>query len=118
MRLRPNSILVAVSLTACSRPTTRCSEARTQVQEVVRAVELFKATSSSVPQTLDALIAAKILEPTSLVDAWGHDLLYYPAVDGYRLLSAGPDGMAGTADDIDALSVAASCRNSGCDTKF
>lgn len=37
-------------------------------------------------------------------DPWGHPYLYYPCVkpphDGYRLVSCGPDGIEGTADDI------------------
>lgn len=34
-------------------------------------------------------------------DPWGHPFLYSESATGVRLLSSGPDGVAGTADDID-----------------
>lgn len=37
-------------------------------------------------------------------DPWGHPYLYYPCLkaphDSYRLVSCGPDGIEGTADDV------------------
>lgn len=35
-----------------------------------------------------------------LVDGWGSELQYIPDTEGYRLISAGPDHLFGTADDI------------------
>ena len=38
-------------------------------------------------------------------DPWGHDYIYHPPTGGdggtqYSVISAGPDGQEGTADDI------------------
>jgi len=40
------------------------------------------------------------LPPDALQDAWGGDVQYIPDTEGYRLISAGPDRLFGTADDI------------------
>jgi len=40
------------------------------------------------------------LEPDALRDAWGGEVQYIPDAEGYRLISAGPDGLFGTADDL------------------
>jgi len=40
------------------------------------------------------------LDPEELRDGWGGDLQYIPDTEGYRLISAGPDRLFGTADDI------------------
>jgi hypothetical protein len=36
----------------------------------------------------------------ALRDGWGEEIQYVPDVEGYRLISAGPDRLFGTADDI------------------
>jgi hypothetical protein len=36
----------------------------------------------------------------SLRDGWGGEIQYVPENEGYRLISAGPDRLFGTADDI------------------
>jgi hypothetical protein len=36
----------------------------------------------------------------ALRDAWGGEIQYLPENEGYRLVSAGPDRLFGTADDI------------------
>lgn len=38
--------------------------------------------------------------PEDLMDAWSNEIQYLPEVDGYRVVSAGPDRLFGTADDI------------------
>jgi hypothetical protein len=40
------------------------------------------------------------LEPDALRDAWGGEVQYIPDAEGYRLISAGPDRLFGTADDL------------------
>ncbi len=40
------------------------------------------------------------IRPADLRDAWGAVIHFIPAADGYRLVSAGPDGLFGTVDDI------------------
>jgi hypothetical protein len=37
---------------------------------------------------------------TALQDGWGGEIQYIPDTEGYRLVSAGPDGLFGTADDV------------------
>jgi hypothetical protein len=59
---------------------------------------------------LRRFVRDKVLEPADLLDPWAHNLTFVRAagarvpflsiVPGYRLLSAGPDGRFGTADDI------------------
>ena len=34
------------------------------------------------------------------MDGWGNEIHYLPDAEGYRLISAGPDQLFGTADDI------------------
>lgn len=118
MKRTLNSLLAVMSLIACNKQTTQCSETRTQIQEVRRGVELFKATHSSMPQTLDMLVSSRMLESASLVDAWGQDLKYHRTDVGFRVLSAGPDGVEGTSDDIDGVSAIAHCGGSGCSPRF
>lgn len=36
----------------------------------------------------------------ALTDGWGNEIHYLPDTEGYRLISAGPDQLFGTADDI------------------
>jgi hypothetical protein len=36
----------------------------------------------------------------ALQDGWGGEVQYVPENEGYRLISAGPDRLFGTADDI------------------
>jgi len=40
------------------------------------------------------------LKPVELKDGWGGDVQFIPDTEGYRLISAGPDKLFGTADDI------------------
>ena len=40
------------------------------------------------------------ISEAGLRDAWGADIQYIPGVEGYRLISSGPDQLFGTADDI------------------
>jgi hypothetical protein len=36
-------------------------------------------------------------------DAWGRDFGYAPSSNGFRVFSSGPDGLAGTGDDVAAV---------------
>ena len=40
------------------------------------------------------------LPADAVQDAWGGEIQYIPDNEGYRLISAGPDRLFGTADDI------------------
>lgn len=61
-----------------------------------------KATGAPAP-TLTALVGAGGITPATLKDAWGQPLSYTASPtrgSGFLIVSAGPDGAFGTADDI------------------
>jgi general secretion pathway protein G len=78
------------------------------------ALDQYKADNGSYPKSLQDLAQRTVeatnwngpyIDPPKLpVDPWGNSYLYeYPGkhnTNAYDLLSAGPDGKAGTADDI------------------
>ncbi|HZS47451.1 MAG TPA: type II secretion system protein GspG [Blastocatellia bacterium] len=49
---------------------------------------------------LTDVLAPNFMPDVIRLDAWGRPLIYTTAGTGYQLSSAGPDGKAGTADDI------------------
>lgn len=55
-------------------------------------IEMYKTKHDAYPPTLDEISK----EP----DPWGRPFIYRPADASYTLLSSGPDGKEGTADDI------------------
>lgn len=66
------------------------------------AVDSFYLDKGQYPVSLQALVDAKFIAKVSK-DPWRKDFVYYtPAQDGkpYALFSMGPDGQAGTPDDI------------------
>lgn len=82
---------------------------------LAKTLEMHRQAEGTLPTSLDRLMTRPsddagqwrgpyILDPNSLLDAWGHPLRYrVPGVhnpDGYDLWSAGPDGDDGTDDDI------------------
>jgi hypothetical protein len=50
--------------------------------------------------TIDDVVRVLKLEPAQWLDAWGQPMTYVGKDRGFRLISAGPDGEFGTADDI------------------
>lgn len=71
--------------------------ARTKLRlaAAARAVERYRAETGTLPQVLTDV------ELEVRTDPWGTDLIYEKtAEDRYRLLSAGPDRVRDTADDI------------------
>lgn len=69
------------------------------------AIEAFRKERGSLVPAKNIVELTDALAPTYILtvirlDAWGHELIYSPTGTSYRLSSAGPDGKAGTADDI------------------
>ena len=64
----------------------------------------YAVTRRQLPRSLDRLVDRKYARPNQLVDPWGARLAYDPGssgeLDGFSLCSNGPDGKAGTGDDI------------------
>jgi general secretion pathway protein G len=54
------------------------------------------------PPTVEGRPGSPFIQREQLVDAWGRPYQYLPPVQGkaYAVFSSGPDGLAGTADDI------------------
>jgi hypothetical protein len=50
--------------------------------------------------TIRRLHADVGIAPGEMLDAWANNILFIPAAEGFRLVSAGPDRLFGTADDI------------------
>ena len=79
--------------------------AQAQVNDVAAKIVQFMADNSDCPKTLDDLVAQKYL-PKKTKDPWNRDLIIRcPGTintDGVDVVSLGPDGQEGTADDVKA----------------
>jgi len=85
----------------------KIDETRRLLEQVGNAIEAYRQKNGRLPafqdyvQLSDALYPA-FLSPLIRLDAWNRPLAAFQASPGViRLLSAGPDGKMGTADDID-----------------
>ena len=94
----------------------RVTAAQTQIATFGTALDAFEVDTGSYPRGQDGL-AQLVSQPSDVTnwrgpylksdipaDPWGHPYVYeFPGrvnASGYDLRSAGPDGQAGTADDI------------------
>ena len=91
-------ILGAVGLTSVLGPDLG---AKIEMAQIAGAIEMYQQDHTMLPISIDDL---DIADTELLTDQWGHPYGYELAEDGlsYRLFSVGPDGIAGTADDIAA----------------
>lgn len=94
----------------------RVTAAQTQISSFATVLDAFEVDTGSYPRGSDGLQQLLIQPPDVTgwrgpylksdipMDPWGHPYVYeFPGrvnVNGYDLVSAGPDGQAGTADDI------------------
>ena len=111
-------ILAALVLPKFSGRTeeARVTAAQTQIAAFGTALDSFEVDTGSYPRGQDGLTQL-VVQPSDVTnwrgpylksdipaDPWGHPYLYeYPGKvnpNGYDIRSAGPDGQAGTADDI------------------
>jgi len=97
----------------------RATAARQDIAQFALALTAFKADTGRFPTTQEGL-QSLVVQPgglttwngpyvrsqTGFKDPWGNPYVYHRTVDrgaeGYQLLSLGPDGKEGTADDISA----------------
>jgi hypothetical protein len=75
------------------------------LQLVANGIAAFRQRNGTLPNAKDIVSLSDILHPTYMTDlvrtdAWGHPILFETTPSGYFLLSFGPDGIRGTADDI------------------
>jgi len=75
--------------------------AKFEMAQLAGAIRTFQLDHTTLPLTIDDL---GITDTDLLTDTWGHPYGYELSADGlsYRLFSVGPDGVAGTPDDIQA----------------
>jgi len=74
---------------------------RVQLEMVGMNLEMYYARNDAYPKSLRALLAKeRSVKPSSLVDPWEQPLTYRLGDDTFKLCSKGPDGVAGTDDDI------------------
>lgn len=111
-------ILAALVLPKFSGRTeeARVTAAQTQIAAFGTALDSFEVDTGSYPRGQDGLMQL-VAQPSDVTnwrgpylksdipaDPWGHPYVYeYPGKvnpNGYDIRSAGPDGQAGTADDI------------------
>lgn len=90
----------------------RCESSRTQIRHLFSyALEQYQADTGRLPsyaQGLDALLRpmgvsgwrGPYLDRPVPLDPWGHAYVYRRNLLNYDLFSHGPDGLAGTADDV------------------
>jgi len=84
----------------------RIEATRTSIAAICTAVDIFDATKSRLPNSLDELTEetserGALLDKAKLNDAWG-TLLQYKKISKfkYEIRSAGPDLQTGTEDDL------------------
>ena len=82
-------------------------ETRELLQRVASALEVYFKKNGALPDFTDYISLSDALSPAYMrplirLDAWRNPLAaYHAGSDAVRLLSAGPDGKLGTADDIE-----------------
>ena len=92
-------------------------DAKTGIRNLESAVDRLEMDCGKLPDSLRALIISSekawegpyIRKEELLKDPWGHEYIYAKQekdgkIINYSLYSAGPDGVAGTADDVHAKS--------------
>lgn len=85
----------------------RAMNARVLLKDIGTALEAYRLDNGRYPPALSALAknrgAGPYLGAKMLIDPWGHPFIYRPdpgSPGKFVLFSAGPDGIAGTSDDI------------------
>lgn len=62
------------------------------IENITSEIDIYKIKKGKYPQSLEIVTKEK--------DQWGHPYIYLPSDRSYELFSAGPDGIAGTDDDV------------------
>ncbi len=89
--------------------TTWAEDMRTQVERIARAIEQYREKTGGYPpqdKGVEALLASGAITRGQLKDLWEKDLVLKPGgwddeqMQWVVVISAGPDGKVGTADDV------------------
>ena len=78
----------------------RTAYAKSRVREIERALREYQLEWKECPRTKEPLIDGGYLDARNFTDPWGTAISFRCAVDGEKVVSAGPDQELGTADDI------------------
>jgi len=85
----------------------KVSATKMSMQMIKSALQQYQVQNNTFPPSLSALIPGKLSSGSDL-DAWDRTFYYdprgkpdAPKEEGFTLLSKGPDGVAGTEDDMD-----------------
>jgi hypothetical protein len=78
---------------------------RASLERLSAGIAEYRRQNGALPEAGSDRTVADLLHPMFMsdlvrVDAWGASIVYEVGGDGYRLRSPGPDGQAGSADDI------------------
>jgi hypothetical protein len=94
--------LFVLTADRCTLRTPKSQVARARVREIEDAVSHYRLARGQCPPTSDDLFKHTDVNPSSLLDPWGTSIPYWCSDDGAEAISAGPDRIFGTADDITA----------------
>lgn len=87
------AFIVSIGITALSKSSELMDfRAAHRISELRTLIEIYRLNNDALPESLDAISASP--------DPWGRPYIYKKTASSFTLLSAGPDGAAGTADDI------------------
>ncbi len=76
------------------------SPAHRHINNIAKALDLYRATRRAYPPSLETLVATKRLYEDQLFDPWGQPVRYVVHGDDYHLCSGGHDEELDTDDDI------------------
>ncbi|MEI8352424.1 MAG: type II secretion system major pseudopilin GspG [bacterium] len=104
-------ILAGVAVVSLKGRTKTASIAatRTSIQAIGTAIDTYEVDNGIYPASLQSLLTKGnesnwngpyMRDGRMPKDAWGNDFSYSLQSDSYKLISAGPDGQTGSADDI------------------
>ncbi len=86
------------------REESRWSSTRRKLRELGQIVTAWSSrqAAGTAPSQMNLFRLREDMDvpPEALRDGWGNEFQYLPDNEGYRLISAGPDQLFGTADDI------------------
>ena len=91
-----------VTLTFAGRAEkARINAAKGDIASYSTAIDLYALDhNDKLPASLQALVGGGGAVKQLNKDPWGNEYIYKPQGDSYAISSAGPDGAAGTADDV------------------
>jgi len=76
------------------------SDTENQFSKMSLAIEKLKNETGSYPETISTLIGSNPLRREWTKDAWGNPVNYTIVNSGFKLISAGKDGVFGNEDDV------------------